>query len=108
MLRGWKSASFSGFPAPSGATADDLIGVRGNLPAKKNIPMLSNQRLRPIPLMESSSLIKIPPLQIPFSCDFFYIVYFDLSKWDKSLGFGFPVRRKYECPGRASTLSRAN
>jgi len=48
MLRGWKSASCSGFPAPSGATGDDLIG---NLPAKKDIPMLSNQRLRPIPLM---------------------------------------------------------
>ena len=51
MLRGWKSASCSGLPAPSGATGEDLIEVQGNLPAKKNIPMLSNQRLRPIPLM---------------------------------------------------------
>ncbi len=42
MLRGWKSASCNGFPAPSGATGDDLIEVRGNLLAKKNIPMLSN------------------------------------------------------------------
>jgi len=48
MLRGWKSASCSGLPAPSGATGEDLIEVQGNLPAKKNIPMLSNQRLRPI------------------------------------------------------------
>ncbi len=51
MLRGWKSASCNGFPAPSGATGDDLIEVRGNLLAKKNIPMLSNQRLRSIPLI---------------------------------------------------------
>ncbi len=102
MLRGWKSASCSGFLAPSGAAADDLIGVRGNLPAKKNIPMLSNQRLRPIPIMESSSLIKIPPLQIPFSCDFFYIVYFRLSKWDKS-----PVQLSLEKSANAHDAFRS-
>jgi len=63
MLRGWKSASCSDFLAPSGAAADDLIGVRGNLPAKKNIPMLSNQRLRPIPLIN-------PPVSLnPASMD---------------------------------------
>ena len=60
MLRGWKSASCSGFPAPSGATDDDLIG---NRPAKKDIPMLSNQRLLPIPLMN-------PPVLKSHSCGF--------------------------------------
>ena len=68
MLRGWKSASFSGFPAPSGATPDGVIEVQGNLPAKKSVPMLSNQRLRAIPLMN-------PPVS------------------SKSHGHGFPFMR---------------
>ncbi len=91
MLRGWKSASCSGFPAPPGATGDDLIG---NLPAKKDIPMLSNQRLRPIPLM-NPPVFKSHPYGFPLSCDFFYIVYFPLSKWDNS-------------PGSASLKANAN
>jgi hypothetical protein len=63
MLRGWKSASCNGFPAASGATGDDLIEVPGNLPARKNIPMLSNQRLRSIPLIN-------PPVSLnPASMD---------------------------------------
>ena len=53
MLRGWKSASCSGFPALSSSTDDGVIEVVGNLPAAKNIPMLSNQRLRPILFMNS-------------------------------------------------------
>ncbi len=91
MLRGWKSASCSGFPAPSGATGDDLIG---NLPAKKDIPIVSNQRLRPIPLM-IPPVLKSHSCGFPFSCDFFYIVYFLLSKWDNS-------------PGSASLKANAN
>src|SRR5260370_22497674 len=58
MLRGWKSASCNGFPALSGATVEDLIEVLGSPPAKKSIPMLSNHRLRPIPVMKSSSVTK--------------------------------------------------
>ncbi len=53
MLRGWKSTSCSGFPALSSSTGDDFIEVVGNLPATKNIPMLSNHPLRPILFMDS-------------------------------------------------------
>jgi len=55
MLRGWKSesASCSVFPALSSLTDDGVIEVVGNLPAAKNIPVLSNQRLRPILFMNS-------------------------------------------------------
>jgi hypothetical protein len=53
MLRGWKSASCSGFPALSSPTGGDVIEVVGNLPATKNIPMLSNQRLRPVLFISS-------------------------------------------------------
>jgi len=51
MLRGWKLASGSGFPALSGVAGAQIIALVGNLPATKDIPMLSNQRLRPIPFM---------------------------------------------------------
>jgi hypothetical protein len=51
MLRGWKFASGSGFPALSGVAGAEIIALVGNLPATKDIPMLSNQRLRPIPFM---------------------------------------------------------
>jgi hypothetical protein len=51
MLRGWKFASCSGFPALSGVAGAEIIALVGNLPATKDIPMLSNQRLRPIPFM---------------------------------------------------------
>ena len=67
MLRGWKSASCNGFPAPSGATGDDLIEVRGNLLAKKNIPMLSNQRLRSIPLINPPVSLNPTTNGFPFS-----------------------------------------
>jgi hypothetical protein len=53
MLRGWKSASGSGFPALSSSTGGDVIEGVGNLPATKTIPMLSNQRLRPVLFMNS-------------------------------------------------------
>ena len=51
MLRGWKSASCSGFPAFSGEAGRELFEVTGILLAANNIPKLPNQRLRPIPLM---------------------------------------------------------
>jgi hypothetical protein len=53
MLRGWKFASCSGFPALSRSIGGDVIEVVGNLSATKNIPVLSNQRLLPILLMNS-------------------------------------------------------
>ena len=53
MLRGWKSASCSGFPALSGANGGEVIEVVGNLLAAKSAPKLPNQRLRPILFMNS-------------------------------------------------------
>src|SRR5437660_10213948 len=50
MLRGWKSASCNGFPAPSGGIGD-VMEVRGNLLATRDIPILPNQLLRSIPLI---------------------------------------------------------
>ena len=88
MLRGWKSASCNGFPTPSGVTGD-AIEALGNLLAKKNIPMLSNQLLRPIPLMDPPVSFDRAAMDFLSSFDFFYIVYFRLSKWDKSRGSAF-------------------
>jgi len=79
MLRGWKSASRNGFPALAGG---GVIAARGNLLATKNIPVLSNQLLRPIPLMNSPVSFDFAAMDSLFL--FFYIVYFRLSKWDKS------------------------
>ena len=89
MLRGWKSASCNGFPGPSCATDDDVIEARGNLLATKNIPMLSNQLLRPIPLMNPPVSFELAAMDSLFSFYFFYIVYFRLSKWDKSQDLAF-------------------
>jgi len=50
MLRGWKSASCNGFSAPSGGIGD-VMEVRGNLLATRDIPILPNQLLRSIPLI---------------------------------------------------------
>jgi len=86
MLRGWKSASCSGFPALSSSTDDGVMEVVGNLPAAKNIPLLSNQRLRPILFMNSPVSFDRAAMHFLFSFDFFYIVYFCLSKWDKAPG----------------------
>ena len=88
MLRGWKSASCNGFPTPSGVTGD-AIEALGNLLATKNIPMLSNHLLRPIPLMNPPVLFDRAGIDFLFLFDFFYIVYFRLSKWDKSPGSAF-------------------
>ena len=68
MLRGWKSesASCSGFPALSSSTDDGVIEVVGNLPAAKNIPMLSNQRLRPILFMNSPVSFDRAAMHFPF------------------------------------------
>ena len=68
MLRGWKSesASCSGFPALSSSTDDGVIEVVGNLPAAKNVPMLSNQRLRPILFMNSPVSFDRAAMHFPF------------------------------------------
>ncbi len=88
MLRGWKSASCNGFlTAP--AVTGDAIEALGNLLAKKNIPMLSNQLLRPIPLMDPPVSFDRAAMDFLSSFDFFYIVYFRLSKWDRSPGSAF-------------------
>ena len=51
MLRGWKSASCSGFLAPSGVPVGRLTGDAGNRLATNNVPALSSKRLRPISFM---------------------------------------------------------
>jgi hypothetical protein len=53
MLRGWKSASCSGFPARSGVLVGKIIEEAGNRLATSNVPALSSKRLRPIPFMNS-------------------------------------------------------
>jgi len=83
MLRGWKSASCNGFSALSDATGGDVIAARGNLLATKSLPMLSNQLLRPIPLMNPPVSFDRAAMDFLSVFDFFYIVYFRLSKWDK-------------------------
>jgi len=66
MLRGWKSASCSGFPALSAAVSVDVIEALGSLLAMKNIPMLSSQLLLPIPLMNPPFSFDRAPLWISF------------------------------------------
>ena len=107
MLRGWKSTSCSGFLEPSGASRNEGIeGVR-NLSATKNIPMLSNQRLRPIPFTNPPVSVDPPALHFFFSFDLFYIVYFRLSKCDKAPGWAF-AWGECKCRRRKSPLSRSN
>jgi len=84
MLRGWKSASCNGVPALSGTTGVDVIEALGSLLVTKNIPIFSNQLLRPIPLMNPPVSFDRAVIDSLFSFSFFYIVYFRLSKWDKS------------------------
>ena len=83
MLRGWKSASCNGFPAPSGGIGD-VMEVRGNLLATRDIPILPNQLLRSIPLISPPVLFNRVVTDFLFLFAFFYIVYFRLSKWHKS------------------------
>jgi hypothetical protein len=104
MLRGWKSASCKGFPAPSCATDGDVIEARGNLLATKNIPMLSNQLLRPMPLMNPPVSFDFAAMHCLLSFYFFYIVYFRLSKWDKSQN----LETRGNGPGARRFLSRSN
>jgi hypothetical protein len=107
MLRGWKSASCSGFPALSSSTDGDVIEVVRNLPATKNIPMLSNQRLRPIPFTNPPVSVDRLAMHFFFSFDLFYIVYFRLSKWDKAPGWAF-AWGKCKCRQGKSPLSRSS
>src|SRR5437867_13099424 len=86
MLRGWKSASCSGFPALSGANGGEVIEVVGNRLAAKSAPKLPNQRLRPIPPMNPPVSVDRCADRSTFRLTFFYIVYFRLSKWDKFPG----------------------
>ena len=83
MLRGWKSASCNGLPAPSGGIGD-VMEVRGNLLATRDIPILPNQLLRSIPLISPPVLFNRVVTDFLFLFAFFYIVYFRLSKWHKS------------------------
>jgi hypothetical protein len=57
MLRGWKSASCSGFLAVSGATGGAVIEVVGILPVTSSIPMPSSHRLRSTPFID-------PPISV--------------------------------------------
>jgi len=84
MLRGWKSASCSGFPGLSGANGGEVIEVVGNLLAAKSAPKLPNQRLRPIPFMNPPVSVDRLATHSTFRLTSFYIVYFRLSKWDKA------------------------
>jgi hypothetical protein len=88
MLRGWKSASCKGFPKLSRA-AGGVSGALGSLLATKNIPMLSSQLLRPIPLMNPPISLDRAAADFFSAFGFFYIVYFCLSKWDKFLAPAF-------------------
>ena len=92
MLRGWKSASCSGLPAPCGATGDDLIG---NRPAKKDIPKLSNQRLRPIPLMN-------PPVSFDFAA------MDSLFRLNSSISFTFACQNGINLRIQLSTKTNGN
>ncbi len=92
MLRGWKSASCSGFPARSGANGGEVVEVVGNLLAANSAPKLPNQRLRPIPFMNPPVSVDRLATHSTFRLTFFYIVYFRLSKWDKAPGFTFRIR----------------
>jgi hypothetical protein len=65
MLRGWKSASCSGFPAPSGTNAGEFVEAAGNLLAAKSAPKLPNQGLLPIRLMNPPLSAAIASLGIP-------------------------------------------
>src|SRR5690242_17009311 len=83
MLRGWKSASCNGFPAPSGGNGD-VMEVRGKVLATRDIPILPNQLLRSISLISPPKLFNRVLIDFLFLFAFFYIVYFRLSKWHKS------------------------
>jgi hypothetical protein len=86
MLRGWKSASCSDFLGLSGTTGGAVIEVVGILPATNNIPMPSSHRLRSTPFINPPISIDRFAAHFHFSLDFFYIVYFRLSKWGKAPG----------------------
>jgi hypothetical protein len=85
MLRGWKSASCSGFLGVSGATGGAVIEVVGILPVTSSIPIPSSHRLRSTPFIDPPNSVTRFAAHYHFSFDFFYIVYFCLSKWDKKL-----------------------
>jgi len=102
MLRGWKSDSCNGFPAFSDATGRGVTEALGNLLATKNIPMLSSQLLRPIPLMNPPVSFDRAALNFFSVFGFFYIVYFRLSKCDKSPGAAFLLKRMEMCAAHAA------
>jgi hypothetical protein len=86
MLRGWKSASGSGFLAVSGAAGGAVIEVVAILPVTSSIPMPSSHRLRSTSCMDPPISVDRFAAHYHSSFDFFYIVYFCLSKWDKAPG----------------------
>ncbi len=92
MLRGWKSASRNGFPALAGG---GVIAARGNLLATKNIPVLSNQLLRPIPLMNS-----------PVSFDFAAMD--SLFRLNSSISFTFACQNGINLRIQLSTKTNGN
>src|SRR5205823_13400758 len=94
MLRGSKSLSSRGFPAVAASAGAKLNLPVEILPAAKSTPALFNNRRLPIAPMN-------PPRQKPAAAfrSFFYIVYFPLSKCDKSAAalkarVGFVERRE--------------
>jgi hypothetical protein len=89
MLRGWKSAICCGFLGISGATGGAVIEVVGPLPVAISIPVPSSHRLRSTPFIDPPISVDRFAAHCHFSFDFFYIVYFCLSKWDKAPGSGF-------------------
>jgi hypothetical protein len=89
MLRGWKSASGSGFLDISGAPGGAVIEVFGIPPVTSSMPMPSSHRLRSAPFIDPPISADRFAAHFHFSLDFFYIVYFCLSKWDKAPGSAF-------------------
>jgi len=83
MLRGWKSASCSGFPAFPGLADGKAAALAGILLASKNALTLWNKLLRPILFMRSPTWVNRSSELTP-QHEFFYLVYFALSKWHKA------------------------
>jgi hypothetical protein len=88
MLRGWKSASCSGFLGIFGATGGAVTEV-GILPVTSSIPMPPSHRLRSTPFIDPPISVDRFAAHYHSSFDFFYIVYICLSKWDKAPGSAF-------------------